>query len=99
MLEVLGYGSYTSLPPSAVDIDVASGVCFMTVRRSIGRSGFLLMVSFIIWCLWVVISSANSQYAFEITSPYLVTPVVLVFGIVAGGFYGDGGGVAHYFSF
>lgn len=86
MLEVLGYGSNTSLPPSAVDIGVASGVCFMTVRRSIGRSGFLLMVSFIIWCVWVVISSTNSQYAFEITSPYLVTPVVLVVGIVAGGF-------------
>src|SRR5699024_8766207 len=86
MLEVLGYGSNTSLPPSAVDIGVASGVCFMTARRSIGRSGFLLMVSFIIWCVWVVISSTNSQYALEITSPYLFTPVVLVLGIVAGGF-------------
>ena len=55
------------------------------VRRRIGRSGVLLGVSLIAWYVWVVVAGTTSQYALELTSPYIVSPSALLFGIVAGG--------------
>lgn len=55
------------------------------IRRRVGRSGVLLGVSLMAWYLWVVIAGAASQYALELTSPYIVSPAALLFGIVAGG--------------
>lgn len=56
-----------------------------TVRHRIGRSGMLLIIVVIAWYLWVVISGVTSQYDLELTSPYLVAPIVLALGIAVGG--------------
>lgn len=58
----------------------------MTMRNSIGRSGVLLIAGLVMWYVWVIISGVTSPYDLELTSPYLVTPLALVLGIVAGGF-------------
>ena len=60
--------------------------CVATVRARIGRSGVLLIVCLIAWCTWIIISGTTSQYDLQLTSSYLVSPVALVLGIVAGGF-------------
>ena len=58
----------------------------LTVRHPIGRSGLLLIFGLIAWFAWVLISGITSPYDLALTSPYLVSPAVLVLGIVAGGF-------------
>lgn len=58
----------------------------MTVRHRIGRSGLLLVFSLMVWFAWVGFSGVTSPYELELTSPFLVSPAVLVLGIVAGSF-------------
>lgn len=58
----------------------------MTVRHCIGRSGIFLIIGFVTWSLWALISSSNSQYALKFSSPYVVTPVVLVLGAISGAY-------------
>lgn len=58
----------------------------MIMRHRIGLSGFFLIIGFVAWIVWVLISGANSQYSLEFSSPYIITPVVLLLGAISGGY-------------
>lgn len=58
----------------------------MTVRHHIGRSGIFCITGFVAWMVWVLITSSTSQFPLGFSSPYIVTPVVLVLGAISGAY-------------
>ncbi|MDN6173662.1 MAG: O-antigen ligase family protein [Yaniella sp.] len=54
------------------------------MSHHIGRSGIFFITVFVAWMVWVLISSATSQFPLGFSSPYIITPVVLILGAILG---------------
>lgn len=56
----------------------------LRIREALGRSGVFFLVCLTLWILWVVLSAVITGQSLSVSSPHLVTPVVLTVGLVGG---------------